>query len=166
MPIGRQGKKAFPLKELQNSSGEPVQRPPVHHPPGRWPWHCRRHEDRQLWGAGIALEIREVLCKCIWGLATYSYSSHGLTPLKSFNPAGREAMGPLARNDFTVVTKSLRGPGVTVTRIFTECMHREGNGFGKSSLQGKCAEQPSLNMEAGGRFRHLFSWMFTRCTLK
>lgn len=82
--------KALPLKELQNSSGEPVQRPPVHHLPGRWPWCCHKYKDRQLWGAGTALEIREVLCKCIWGLATCSYSSRGLTPLKSFKPAGRQ----------------------------------------------------------------------------
>lgn len=62
-----------------------------------------------------------------------------------------------------MVTKALKGPGVAGARTLTEHLLREENSIWKSLLQGKCAEQPCLNIEAGGRLlsalqaRSLFS---------
>lgn len=74
------------------------------------PWRmaltrCPKHEDRQPWGAGITLEIRELLSKCcgsvataktkfIWGLVTYGYNSHGLTFTLKYWKTCWNALGP------------------------------------------------------------------------
>lgn len=64
-------------------------------------------------------------------------------------------MGPLAHNNFTVVTKSLRGPGVTVTRIFSSVCTEKEMAFEKAHSKGNVQNSPLLNVEAGGRFCQL-----------